>query len=114
MREADIIVWLVIGFVLWLIGAALTAHVANIKGRSGVAWFFLTLVVSPLLALIALAVLPAKSEQSEAELLAEILDELRALRPESRVDRLLSRRRRSDRERGLASHHRPGAMSSAR
>ncbi len=46
--------------VVWIIVAALTAHVANERGRSSVAWFLAALFVSfvAILTLMALPILP--------------------------------------------------------
>ncbi|MBM1172830.1 zinc ribbon domain-containing protein [Microvirga arabica] len=41
----------------WIGGAVLVAVVASNKGRSGPGWFFLSLLISPLLTLIAVAVM---------------------------------------------------------
>ena len=46
------------GLVIWIAGAILTGWVAVQNHRSGAVWFVVALVVSPLLALLALAVIP--------------------------------------------------------
>jgi hypothetical protein len=46
------------GLVIWVGGAILTGWVAVQNHRSGAVWFVVALVVSPLLALLALAVIP--------------------------------------------------------
>ena len=46
-------------FVLWVGLSAVAGVVANAKGRSGVGYFFLSLVVSPLIGLILACALPA-------------------------------------------------------
>ena len=51
------ILWLVVA---WVIGTMVVGYVASQKGRSGWLWAFLSLVlISPLLALLALAALPS-------------------------------------------------------
>lgn len=47
------------GVVLWIGGAFLAAWVASEKNRDAVGWWALSFVLSPLLALVALAALPA-------------------------------------------------------
>jgi hypothetical protein len=42
----------------WIVGAILVAVVASSKRRSGARWFFLSLLISPLLTLIAVAAMP--------------------------------------------------------
>lgn len=50
--------WLVAA---WIVGTLVVAYVASQKGRSGWLWAFLSLLlISPLLALLALAALPAQ------------------------------------------------------
>ena len=45
----------------WIVGTLVVAYVAGQKGRSGLLWAFLSLVlISPLLALLALAALPSQ------------------------------------------------------
>ncbi len=46
------------GLVIWIGGAILTGWVAVQNNRSGALWFVLALVLSPLLALLALAAIP--------------------------------------------------------
>jgi len=43
----------------WLAGSVITGMAAAARGRSGAAWFFLALLITPLLALIAVLVIPA-------------------------------------------------------
>jgi hypothetical protein len=52
-----LIVWTVAGIVAWMLAEA--------KGRSGVGWFFLTVLLTPLVILI-LLVLPSKKTDPEA------------------------------------------------
>lgn len=42
---------------IWIVCAILVAVVANNRGRSGLGWFLLALIISPLLALIVVAVM---------------------------------------------------------
>lgn len=51
--------------VFWIGGAILVAVVASNKGRSGLGWFLLSLILSPLLTLIAVAVM-SRVERIEA------------------------------------------------
>jgi hypothetical protein len=46
------------GLVIWVGGAILTGWVAVQNRRSGAMWFVIALVLSPLLGLLALAVIP--------------------------------------------------------
>ncbi len=48
------------GILVWIGGAILAAWVASENNRSGVAWLLFGLVLSPLLALVALAALPVE------------------------------------------------------
>jgi hypothetical protein len=45
----------------------LVPYVASAKGRSGLRWLLLALLVTPLLALIALAAVPVRPEEREKE-----------------------------------------------
>lgn len=45
----------------WLAGAGVIAFAAAARGRSGIGWFFLALAISPLLALIAVLLLPKRT-----------------------------------------------------
>lgn len=47
--------------VIWVIAAFMTAHVAHERGRSGVAWFFLALLV-PVISLLAIIGLPLREK----------------------------------------------------
>ena len=50
--------WLLVA---WVVGALVVAYVAGQKGRNGFLWALLSfLLISPLLALLALAALPAQ------------------------------------------------------
>ncbi|WP_083861456.1 zinc ribbon domain-containing protein [Microvirga lotononidis] len=51
--------------IFWIGGAILVAVVASNKGRSGLGWFFLSLILSPLLTLIGVAVM-SRVEPAEA------------------------------------------------
>ena len=46
------------GIVFWLLFALVVAIIASNRGRSGFLWFLLSVVISPLLALILVLVLP--------------------------------------------------------
>jgi len=56
--------------VAWVLMCALVAAIANKKGQSGVGFFFLALFLSPLVGLIAVAIVkanPAASRPSRSE-----------------------------------------------
>ena len=59
--------WLVI----WIVVAIVGAIVANNKGRSGVGWFFLCLVLTPLAILVLLALPTLKAAQAQPVRLVE-------------------------------------------
>jgi uncharacterized membrane protein YhdT len=63
-----------VGFVLfWLFFAIIVGVVASIRGRSGFGWFLLSCIISPLLAIIVVALLPSKKAQAiEAQALRDI------------------------------------------
>lgn len=46
--------------VLWILVSVLVGFVASAKGRSAVGWFFISLMFSPLIALLALCAVPDK------------------------------------------------------
>jgi hypothetical protein len=48
--------------VLWLIFAVVVAVAANARGRNPLGWFVLSSVISPLLAVILLALMPSRRE----------------------------------------------------
>lgn len=48
---------------LYLSSVVLTAYVASEKGRTGVGWFFLSLLFPPYMTLLALAALPEKKDE---------------------------------------------------
>ena len=45
--------------VFWVLFCVVVAVIANSKGRSGIAWFFLSVLISPVLGLILVLCLPA-------------------------------------------------------
>jgi hypothetical protein len=45
--------------ILWLVFAVLVGMLAAFRGRSGVAWFLIAVLISPLLGLLFVAVLPS-------------------------------------------------------
>jgi len=59
---------------IWIVGAVIVAAAASGRGHSGLGWFLLSLLISPLLALIAVLVIPnraaaeAERRKEEAEL----------------------------------------------
>jgi hypothetical protein len=50
----------IFGFVLWIVFAYLVGALAANRRRNGFGWFFLSLVISPLLGLLFLLVLPER------------------------------------------------------
>lgn len=44
---------------IWLVGAVVVAVIAGARGRSGLGWFVLSLLLSPLIGLILVALLPS-------------------------------------------------------
>ena len=57
---------LLAGMLIWLTGAILTGYVASQKGRMGGAWFLgAFLLLTPLLALIALTALPVRHQEDD-------------------------------------------------
>jgi hypothetical protein len=54
---------------LWLATAALVGAIASNKGRSGIGWFILAVLFSPLLAGIILAIVLLATPKREAEYL---------------------------------------------
>lgn len=57
--------WLLLMW-FYLLGACFVAWVGSEKGRQGLAWFLLSLIVSPLLCMVALAALPALEPSQRA------------------------------------------------
>ncbi|MBV2125736.1 MAG: zinc ribbon domain-containing protein [Candidatus Thiodiazotropha sp. (ex Ctena orbiculata)] len=62
---------LIIVVVLWLLFTPLAASIADAKGLSGWGYFFLALVLSPLIAIPIALVTPANKEKIEARQLKE-------------------------------------------
>lgn len=62
------------GFVfVWVVATVLVAVCANARGRSGLGWFLLSLVISPILAIIALLLMRnLRAEAAMEELKASI------------------------------------------
>ena len=58
-------------FVFWIGLAALVGFYASSRGRSGIGWFLLALLISPLIAFVIVAVVPPNSERVEARELSE-------------------------------------------
>lgn len=50
-------------FAFWFIFAVILGVAASSRGRSGLGWWFLAMIISPLLALILLALLPSLASQ---------------------------------------------------
>jgi hypothetical protein len=78
--------------VVWLaVALGIVVHVARAQGRRGTAWFFLAVVCSPPLALLALAALPDLHQRRVLRRLSRRLREPAAPDPEraALVDRLL-------------------------
>ena len=55
-------------FFLWVVFSFLVLAVASSKGRSGCAWFFISLIISPLIAIIILACMGDSDEKKEKEI----------------------------------------------
>jgi hypothetical protein len=53
--------------IFWLLFAVVVGVVASSRGRSGVGWFLLAVVISPLLAIILVALMPSKRDAPSAE-----------------------------------------------
>ncbi len=45
-------------FIFWFIFAVIVAYAASTRGRSGVAWFFISALISPLLSMLLLFIMP--------------------------------------------------------
>ena len=75
-------------FVLWALFALIPAAIASSKGRSPVGWFFIGVVLSPILAAVIVAVLPspALEERRHAELVAAASRGARPVGPETQED----------------------------
>lgn len=59
---------------IWFVGAIVIGVGASSRGRSGFGWFLLSLLISPLLSLILLAVTPNLAEKAAAEALRPNFD----------------------------------------
>ena len=55
-------------FFLWVFFTFLVTAVASSKGRSGCAWFFISLIISPLIAIIIIACMGDSDEKKEKEM----------------------------------------------
>ena len=55
-------------FIVWIVFSIMVTAVASAKGRSGCAWFFISLIISPLLAIIVIACLGDSKEKKEEEI----------------------------------------------
>ncbi len=64
---------------VWLLGSSVCGYVASQKGRSGFWWPLIALIISPLLALIAIAALPAVRDE-DADRIKELEEEVNRLR----------------------------------
>ena len=54
-------------FLLWICAAFGVAWLANRSGRNGIVWFFLSLIISPVLTLIAVLLMADLSEPKRDE-----------------------------------------------
>src|SRR5262245_29566346 len=54
-----------VGLFAWVFGSFVAAGIANAKGRSGVGWFFVAFLLSPLLGIIITACLPRDEKALE-------------------------------------------------
>lgn len=53
--------------ITWIIGFFVCAFVASQRGRSGISWGFISLLISPLLALLVLIAIPSKRRATRRE-----------------------------------------------
>jgi len=74
--------------VLWTVLALIPAAIASSKGRSPVGWFFIGVVLSPILAAVIVAVLPspAVEQRRHAELVAAASRGARPVGPDAQED----------------------------
>ena len=61
-------------FIFWFIVSILVAVFASTKNRSGFGWFLLSLVVSPIISFILLAILPRRGTLAEPVGVAQSLE----------------------------------------
>ena len=75
-------------FVLWIVFALIPAAIASGKGRSPVGWFFIGVLLSPILAAVIVAVLPSPvvEQQRHAELIAAASRNARPVGPDTQDD----------------------------
>ena len=56
---------------MWVVLCIIPAAIASSKGRNGVGWFFLSLVISPLIAGVIISCMKADKRAIEAKAIAE-------------------------------------------
>ncbi len=61
-------------FIFWIVFSIVIAVIANSRERSGAAWFFLSLLISPILTLILILTLP-RPESTPAKRKSKLYDE---------------------------------------
>ena len=54
-------------FFLWLVLAFVPAYIASQKGRNGIGWFFIGLLISPLIALIIVCAIPKVEKEARTD-----------------------------------------------
>jgi hypothetical protein len=66
-------------FIFWLLASAVIGVGANSRGRSGVGWFFMSILISPLLAVILLFLMPPLKPGERKPSTEPTIDELAGL-----------------------------------
>lgn len=74
--------------ILWTVFALIPAAIASGKGRSPIGWFFIGVLISPILAAVIVAILPspALEQQRHAELVAAASRSARPVGPDTQED----------------------------
>jgi len=76
-RYPELLVFFALALPYLVATFGLVPYVASVKGRSGFGWLLLALLVTPLLALIALAAMPIKRDEEEAPEVSEEIPEFK-------------------------------------
>ena len=85
--------------ITWIIGFFVCAFVASQRGRSGIAWGFISLLISPLLALLVLIAIPSKRRATRRERPRNSYDEEDEAEEEVEEERPTARNEDLDRRR---------------